>query len=1041
MKRIIKGRWWVVLAWITLVAGLFYIAPNMADLVREKGELEVPEGYSSKIASHMLTEAQGEVDGKRVTQVALVFHNEHKLTASDIQEVERAIRLLEQKKGSLGIEKLITHFHESQLKEQLVSKDGKSILVSLGINWDERDLPTLNDALVHTLKNVKVKHYYTSEWMITDQLMEASQEGVKKTEGITVVFILLVLLLVFRSVVAPIIPLVTVGVSYLASQSIVSILVDQFDFPISTNTQSFLIAVLFGIGTDYCILLLSRFKEELSYGRRVFPSIVSTYKNAGRTVFFSGLAVLIGFAAIGLSEFKLYQSASAVAVGVVILLIALFTLVPFFMAVLGKTIFWPSKKKLEHAESKLWGVVGKFSLSRPIISLLLVGVICVPFIFTYEEKLSFNSLEEIGDDATSVKAFHIISSSFGPGESMPTKVVLKNDERMDSVEYFHVVEKMSRELEKVDLVKSVRSITRPVGEPIEDFLIAKQSESLEKGLGDGKQGISEISAGLHQAGSKLSKSEPELKSTTKGINGLIDGTTQVESGLTEIQTNLAKIENGIRKGTMGSAEVKKGLETTKAGAQELLTAYQELQKGYKEVGTNLGNLSSGYREIEKNLKSLSGALNQIRDDDFATLESQYEGLASTAQYQKIKGTVLTIQQQLTPLANGIKQLNSGLADLKNGVDTANTSFQQANAGQANLIIGLEEFIQGVEKQKSGLEDLANGQEQIVKNVPQLTNGLSEITDGQKKLLNGFGDLEDQLGELTTGLTQSADGLEKVSDGLGSAQSYLTGLSNASSVDGFYMPQDVLKNKDFGKVLDAYLSADRKTMTMDVVFNANPYSRQTMDQVDKIKDAVQRATKGTKLENAVVAVGGISSINTDLNTMSNQDYSRTVILMLIGIGMILVFLFRSIIMPLYTIGSLFLTYYTTMAINEVIFVDILGYGGISWAVPFFGFVILMALGVDYSIFLMERFNEYHDLTVEDAMLLAMKKMGTVIISAVIILGGTFAAMIPSGMLSLIQIASIILIGLLLYTFVVLPLFIPVLVKNFGQANWWPFRRGN
>ncbi|MCP3740874.1 MMPL family transporter [Rossellomorea sp. BNER] len=184
------------------------------------------------------------------------------------------------------------------------------------------------------------------------------------------------------------------------------------------------------------------------------------------------------------------------------------------------------------------------------------------------------------------------------------------------------------------------------------------------------------------------------------------------------------------------------------------------------------------------------------------------------------------------------------------------------------------------------------------------------------------------------------------------------------------------------------------------------------------------------------------INEDLTKSSEEGLKKTegitVILMLVGISIILVFLFRSII-TIYIIGSLILTYYTSMAINEVIYVDIFNYTGISWAVPFFRFVILVALGVDYSIFLMDRFNEYKELSVADAMLLAMKKIGTVIISAVIILGGTFAAMMPSGMLSLLQIASIILIGLLLYAFIILPLFIPVMVKNFGQANWWPFKR--
>jgi RND superfamily putative drug exporter len=127
----------------------------------------------------------------------------------------------------------------------------------------------------------------------------------------------------------------------------------------------------------------------------------------------------------------------------------------------------------------------------------------------------------------------------------------------------------------------------------------------------------------------------------------------------------------------------------------------------------------------------------------------------------------------------------------------------------------------------------------------------------------------------------------------------------------------------------------------------------------------------------------------------------------------------------------------MAIAEVIFVRMLGYTGLSWTVPFFGFVLLVALGVDYSIFLMDRFKEYGHLRAEEAILLAMKNMGTVIMSAALILGGTFAAMLPSGVQSLLQIATIVLSGLALYAFVMLPLFIPVMVRTFGEANNWPF----
>ncbi|CAM3477062.1 MMPL family transporter [Aeromicrobium ponti] len=1039
MHTIIKRKWLVIVAWIAVVAGLFIAAPNMAELVREKGQITVPDEYSSTLAGEIMEEVQKQEGGGDETQVALVFHNDKKLTDAEVKEAEKAIRTLEEKSDEIGITEILTHFNEESLKEQLVSADGKSILSSVSVSWNDREPTELREDLYSAIQDVKVDYYYTSEWLINEDLMKSSEEGLKKTEGITVVFILGVLLLVFRSVIAPVIPLLTVGFTYLASQSIVSFLVDKLDFPISNYTQIFLVAILFGIGTDYCILLLSRFKEELSHNENTADAIVATYRNAGRTVFFSGVAVMIGFAAIGFSQFILYQSAAAVAIGVAILLIALFTIVPFFMAVLGQKVFWPSKKNAEHGESKLWGTVGRFSLARPFLALLIVAAVCLPFLVTYDGELSYNSLEEIGGDVNSIMAFNAIADSFGPGESMPTQIVLKNDEAMDSAEYVGLAEKISREVEKVNLVDKVRSFTRPTGEPIEDFFVAKQAETLEEGLGEGKDGLNKISEGLNEASSELAKSEPELQGATKGINDLISGTNEIKSGLGEIQTNLAKIENGIRQGSAGSAEIKAGLAKTKAGAEELLAGYQQLLVGYESAEENIPNLIAGYEQIQTNLNQLVFNIEQANLELYDYIEGKYPELEQDQEYQGIKGKVSGLQQQLSNVSEGITAANKGLTQLQAGLDTANTNFENAISGQKDLAAGLQKLIEGIEAQQAGLNQLANGQGQIVNSFPQLTNGLAGINGGQEQLLAGFGDLGGQISQLTDGLGQSADGLEQVSEGLGSAQEYLAGLSSSENMDGFYLPPEVLENEEFAQVFDTYMSEDRKVMTMDVVLEANPYSNEAIGQVDEIKEAVERATKGTKLENAVVAVGGITSTNADLSTMSDQDYSRTVVLMLLGISIILVFLFRSIIMPIYLIGSLILTYYTSMAMNEAIFVNLLGYTGISWAVPFFAFVILVALGVDYSIFLMDRFNEYRDLSIADAMLLSMKKMGTVIISAAVILGGTFAAMMPSGMLSLLQIASIVLIGLMLYALVMLPLFIPVMVKNFGQANWWPFKR--
>ncbi|WP_407406617.1 MMPL family transporter [Peribacillus sp.] len=1033
MRAIIKGKWAIVIIWIAITVGLLFIAPNMAELVKEKGQLDVPKEYSSGMANELLKQVQNEDE----SQVALVFHSEKKLTADERQEIEKGIQRLEVNKGELGIKEILTHFKEPSLKEQLVSKDQSTILTSITMTKGDREAKDVIDALYKELDQIDVDHYYTSSWIIDEDLNTNSQEGLKKTEGITVIFILVVLLVVFRSVVTPLIPMITVGFTYLCSQSIVSFLVDRWDFPISSYTQIFLVGILFGIGTDYCILLLSRFKEELSGQESLTEAIVETYRTAGKTVFFSGLTVMIGFAAIGFSTFKLYQSAAAVAIGVFILMVALYTIVPFFMAVLGKKLFWPSKGKLEHSDSKLWGRLGNFSLNRPLLALLIVAIVCVPFLFMYEGKISYNSLEEAGNDVPSIMAFNIIADEFGPGQSMPTQIVIQNDERMDSEDYVGLAEKISVEITKVDDVDVVRSVTRPTGEPIEDLFVSNQAKTLEKGIGEGNQGIEQISDGLKTAGSELSESGPRLKKATDGIGGLISGTNELKNGVGQVETALTSIEAGIRDGSLGTGDVKKGLEEVKSNLEKLATGSGKLLEGYQQSTSGLNELKGGYKDIQINLNEVSKSLTGL-NASFEKMEASNPELQQDVNYQTIKQTVQGAQSGVGTMAAGLAELNKNLGLVSGGLNTANKSMAEIVNGQKALGKGLTQLITGVDTLQKGLTTMANGQSEVIKNLSQFEGGLTSLSSGQQELLNGFSSMGGQLNQLEDGLNKSADGLNEVHDGLSSAQGYLSGLAKTDkTVTGMYIPKEVLESKEFGESLNTYLSDDGKVMTLDVIFKTNPYSNESIEQIDRIEDAVKNVTKGTKLENANIAIGGITSTHHDLSMMSEADFSKTVVLMLSGIAIVLFFMFRSLVMPIYLIVSLVLTYFTAAAITELIFVNILGYAGIGWAVPFFAFVILIALGIDYSIFLMDRFNEWKGKPVKEAMYLSMRKMGTVIISAAVILGGTFAAMMPAGVLSLLEIATLILVGLALYAFIILPLFIPVMVATFGKANWWPF----
>src|SRR5699024_9457230 len=228
-----------------------------------------------------------------------------------------------------------------------VSKDETTILVPIEATTVEQTIGELREKIESIADKVDVPHALTGEELIEEDIVINSEEGLTKTIYITVALILIILFVVFRSFVAPIVPLLTIGISYLVAEGIVSILADTVDFPLSTFTQTFMIAIMFGIGTDYCILIISRFKEELQHHESIHEAVIATYKASGKTVFYAALAVLIGFSTIGLSQFTLYQSAVAVAVGVLIVTAALVTIVPFFLALLGKKLFWPFDKKVE----------------------------------------------------------------------------------------------------------------------------------------------------------------------------------------------------------------------------------------------------------------------------------------------------------------------------------------------------------------------------------------------------------------------------------------------------------------------------------------------------------------------------------------------------------------------------------------------------------------------------------------------------------------------------------------------------------------------
>ncbi|MFJ3472598.1 MMPL family transporter [Microbacterium maritypicum] len=201
---------------------------------------------------------------------------------------------------------------------------------------------------------------------------------------------------------------------------------------------------------------------------------------------------------------------------------------------------------------------------------------------------------------------------------------------------------------------------------------------------------------------------------------------------------------------------------------------------------------------------------------------------------------------------------------------------------------------------------------------------------------------------------------------------------------------------------------------------------------------------SELDGMGALVGGVTATSIDTNDASIHDRNLIIPVILVVIMFILMLLLRSILAPVLLILTTVLSFGTAMGVSALVFNGIFAFPGADPAVPLFGFVFLVALGIDYNIFLMTRVREESKAHgTREGILRGLSITGGVITSAGLVLAATFAALSVIPILFLVQLAFIVAFGVLLDTFVVRSLLVPALTYDIGKAIWWPsklWRRG-
>jgi putative drug exporter of the RND superfamily len=432
--RVVVNRpWWVIGGWVVGVVLSIGLLPALSDITNSDQGAFLPDTYESVQATNLAKSAFPQVSDSTALVVVKRADNAT-LTEADATRVEALAK-------ALG-DKHIPGTAAPQIDQGgvVISPNKQVGLVNLPITAAFNDQQGQTDAIKQTRQ--VVADTLGGSGLVARVGGDAAQ-GVDNndtfTKALTVVglatfaLIIVLILVIFRSPIAALLPLLTIAFTLNASTHLVATAGKIFNFDVDQSVQTILLIVLFGIGTDYILFLLFRYRERLRAGEDKKTAMVHAVERVGEVIASAAAAVIIAFLVLRLASFGGFGSLGpALAIAVFVMLITALTLIPAVISLMGPATFWPSKKWRTRPEGTRFARIGASVGRRPaltagasgILLLVLAGGV-LAFQADYDFSAGFPTTTE------SAKATTDLQTGFPQGATNPTVAYLSTDDGTD----------------------------------------------------------------------------------------------------------------------------------------------------------------------------------------------------------------------------------------------------------------------------------------------------------------------------------------------------------------------------------------------------------------------------------------------------------------------------------------------------------------------------------------------------------------------------------------------------------------------------------
>jgi uncharacterized membrane protein YdfJ with MMPL/SSD domain len=430
-----KYKYYILAFWLAFTVFMVIQAPLLSEVGITDQSQFLPSQTESVYARNLITEKFSTT--KTSASSIIVVYNPEGLNDQDMSRAKALHDWLISENGPEKVSFVASIFENDSLRSSLVSTDNTTMMISVGFST-----PVLDDLKPDILK-IRAQFtqypgtyfYFTGSVGFLHDLFESVQRTIDKTTLVSIILVIILLLIIYRSPIAALVPLVAIGMSFLITRGVIGYIA-QAGISFSTVTDAYLVVTIFGVGTDYCLFIISRFREEMKQPDHK-QGILTTMKRISPVILASAVTVVIAFLCLSVSRFEMTRTSGlALAIGIGVTLLLGLTLVPALMSIFGRKLFWPSKtlatvKKAPTTKRRWlsWDKIGQWVSLHPLwVAIPIIIVLLVPYIAISRLTLSANVLTQLSKDEESSQGLNIMREHFSMGNLSPLVLLIQAKE-------------------------------------------------------------------------------------------------------------------------------------------------------------------------------------------------------------------------------------------------------------------------------------------------------------------------------------------------------------------------------------------------------------------------------------------------------------------------------------------------------------------------------------------------------------------------------------------------------------------------------------